>query len=117
MPAAASLSKSQPLLIQLLLEKEILTPEQVEGLNEARSKDHGSLESILVKKGLVMDQHIAEVYADYLMVPLFDMAPERDRPAAGRPAARKALPRALVRAGGAARATRWTWPSPRSRTC
>ena len=67
---------SQPLLIRLLLEKEILTPEQVENLGEARSKDHGPLESLLVKKGLVLDQHIAEVYADYLMVPLFDIAPD-----------------------------------------
>jgi type IV pilus assembly protein PilB len=66
----------QPLLIQLLLEKEILTAEQVEKLGEARAKDHSSLESLLVKKGFVLDQHIAEVYADYLMVPLFDLAPE-----------------------------------------
>ncbi len=73
-------SKSQPLLIRLLLAKEILSPEQVESLGEARSKDHGPLESLLVKKGLVLDQHIAEVYADYLMVPLFDMAPEEMDP-------------------------------------
>lgn len=66
----------QPLLVKLLLEKEILTPEQIEGLNEARAKNSGPLESILVANGLVMGQHIAEVYADYLMVPLFDMAPE-----------------------------------------
>ncbi len=80
MPTTAELNSSQPLLVQLLLEKEILTPEQVEVLNEARSKDHGSLESILVKKGLVMDQHIAEVYADYLMLPLFDMVPDEADP-------------------------------------
>ena len=66
----------QPLLVKLLLEKEILTPEQIEGLNEARAKTPGPLESILVANGLVMGQHIAEVYADYLMVPLFDMVPE-----------------------------------------
>jgi type IV pilus assembly protein PilB len=80
MPTTAELNSSQPLLIQLLLEKEILTPEQIEVLGEARSKDHGSLESILVKKGLVMDQHIAEVYADYLMLPLFDMVPDEVDP-------------------------------------
>lgn len=71
---------SQPLLIQLLLEKEILTPEQVEGLAEARAKDHGPLESLLVQSELVTDQHIAEVYADYLMVPLFDTAPAENDP-------------------------------------
>ena len=33
-----------------------------------------------MKKGLVLDQHIAEVYADYLMVPLFDIAPDEMDP-------------------------------------
>lgn len=73
-------TSSQPLLIRLLLEKEIITPEQVETLSEMRSKEHGSIESLLVKKGFVLDQHIAEVYADYLMVPLFDMAPSEMDP-------------------------------------
>jgi type IV pilus assembly protein PilB len=76
MTSQANFTDSTPLLIQLLLEKEILTPEQVETVGEARSKDHGSLESVLVKTGLVMDQHVAEVYADYLMLPLFDVPPE-----------------------------------------
>ncbi len=66
----------QPLLVKLLLEKKILTPEQVVELNKARSKLSGSLESILISQGLVIGQHIAEVYADHLMVPLFDLAPE-----------------------------------------
>jgi type IV pilus assembly protein PilB len=76
MPIAAELNDSQPLLVQLLLEKEILTPEQVNVLNEARLKDHSPLEAILIKKGMAVDEHIAEVYADYLMLPLFDMVPE-----------------------------------------
>jgi type IV pilus assembly protein PilB len=73
-------ASSQPLLIQLLLEKEIVTPEQIQRLAEARAKDHGPLESLLVKKGLVLEEHIAEVYADYLMVPLYDIAPEEMDP-------------------------------------
>jgi type IV pilus assembly protein PilB len=73
-------ANTQPLLIQLLLEKEILTPDQVGHLGEERAKDHGALEGLLVKKGLVLDQHIAEVYADYLMVPLFDIAPDEMDP-------------------------------------
>jgi len=76
MPIAAELNDSQPLLIQLLLEKEILTSEQVNALNEARLKDHGPLEAILIRKGMAVDEHIAEVYADYLMLPLFDMVPD-----------------------------------------
>ena len=75
MAVAVELNTSLPTLLRLLLEKEILTPDQLEGVNEARLKDHCSLEAVLVKKGLVMEQHIAEVYADYLMVPLFDMVP------------------------------------------
>ncbi len=75
MSNTAELTSTQPLLIQLLLEKEILTPAQIDGINEARAKDHTSLEATLVGKGLVMDQHIAEAYADYLMVPMFDMVP------------------------------------------
>jgi len=73
----AEAANLQPLLIKLLLEKEIITPEQVDALNEARAKKPGPLESLLVEQGLVMGQHIAEVYADYLMVPLFDMAPSQ----------------------------------------
>ena len=76
MASPTQLTELRPLLIQLLLEKEILSAEQVETLGEVRAKDHGSLESVLVKKGLVPDQHIAEVYADYLMLPLFDSPPE-----------------------------------------
>ena len=88
------------MLVQLLLEKEILTPEQIEVLGEARGKDHGSLESVLVKKGLVMDQHIAEVYADYLMLPLFDMVPDEVDPKLATLLARETLPRSPVGAGG-----------------
>ena len=80
MPTTEFTANSQPLLVQLLLEKEILSPEQVQDLGEVRAKDHGPLESLLVKKGLVLEQHIAEVYADYLMVPLFDIAPEEMDP-------------------------------------
>lgn len=80
MAATAKKNSLQPLLVKLLLEKEILTPEQVVQLNEARSKLPGSLESILISQGLVMSQHIAEVYADHLMVPLFDLAPETSDP-------------------------------------
>jgi type IV pilus assembly protein PilB len=80
MASTTELNSLQPLIVKLLLEKEILTPDQVESLNQTRAKEHGSVESILVKKGFVMDQHIAEVYADYLMVPLFDMAPSEMDP-------------------------------------
>jgi len=80
MTATAELSTSLPLLVRLLLEKEILSPAQVETINEARLKEHGSLESLLIRKRLVVDQHIAEVYADYLMLPLYDTVPDEIDP-------------------------------------
>ncbi len=80
MAITAEKNSLQPLLIKLLLEKEILTPEQIEELNHTRAKLPGSLESILISQGLVMGQHIAEVYADYLMLPLFDVVPETADP-------------------------------------
>jgi len=80
MATTAEMNSPQPLLVRLLVEKEILTPEQIVELNEARSKLPGSLESILISQGLVMGQHIAEVYADYLMLPLFDVALETADP-------------------------------------
>ncbi|MEN6557443.1 MAG: GspE/PulE family protein [Thermoguttaceae bacterium] len=80
MNATDELHASLPLLIRLLLDKEILTPDQVKDVNDARVKDHSSLESLLVSKRMVMDQHIAEVYADYLMMPLFDTVPDEIDP-------------------------------------
>jgi type IV pilus assembly protein PilB len=80
MATTAEMNSPQPLLVRLLVEKEILTPEQIVELDEARSKLPGSLESILISQGLVMGQHIAEVYADYLMLPLFDVALETADP-------------------------------------
>jgi type IV pilus assembly protein PilB len=71
----AEMTNSQPLLIQLLLEKKLLTPEHILALEKVRAKDHGPLESVLVKSGLVKDRHIAEVYAEYLMLPLVETAP------------------------------------------
>jgi type IV pilus assembly protein PilB len=76
MAAVVESTSPHPLLIRLLLEKEILTPQQVSSVEQAMVKEHSALESILVKKGLVKDQHIAEVYADYLMMPLCDMVPD-----------------------------------------
>ncbi|MGD0897143.1 MAG: GspE/PulE family protein [Thermoguttaceae bacterium] len=75
MTTTAELHRSFPLLIQLLLDREIITPDQLESISEARAREHGSLESILVKQGLVVDRDIAETYADYLTVPVLNMAP------------------------------------------
>ena len=76
MADTAELNSLQPLLVRLLLEKEILAPEHIPDLEETRSKLPGALERLLGANGPLMGRHIAEVYADYLMVPLFEMAPD-----------------------------------------
>jgi type IV pilus assembly protein PilB len=77
MANTAELNSSTPLLVQLLLEKEILKPDQIAGLNESRPKDQSPLECTLIKRGLATDRQIAQAYADYLMVPLFDTPPSQ----------------------------------------
>ncbi len=69
------LTSSLPLLIQLLLEKEMLTPKQVEKINTIHTKEGGLLERILVQEGIITDRGVAEAYADYLMLPLLDADP------------------------------------------
>ncbi len=76
MANTAALNGSQPLLVQLLAEKGLLLPEQMESLRQAQLKHHGSLESILVKTGLVAEEQIAQAYAEYLMAPLYDAGPQ-----------------------------------------
>ena len=80
MPNTAELIDQQPLVVQLLLGKEILKPESIKELNEARAKDNGPLESLIVKKGLATDKQIAEAYAEYLMLPLYEPSEEKPDP-------------------------------------
>ncbi len=77
MNSTAKLKGQQPLLVQLLLSNEILSPEKLKDLGDARSKDNGSLESVLVKKGLATDKQIAETYSEYLMMPLYEESDEK----------------------------------------
>jgi type IV pilus assembly protein PilB len=61
---------SQPLLLQLLAERGTLDAEKLEILRQAQFKDHGPLESVLVRFALAGDQEIANVYAEHLAIPL-----------------------------------------------
>ncbi|MEN6458368.1 MAG: ATPase, T2SS/T4P/T4SS family [Thermoguttaceae bacterium] len=76
MTATAEFNPSQPLLVQLLLSAGVLIPPQLEVLRQMQAKEHGSLETILVKMGLATEEQVAKAYADYLMVPLYDAGPE-----------------------------------------
>ena len=106
MSIAVELKNVQPLLIELLLDKGLLTTEQVNSITETRLKDHSPLESLLVKMGMVLGEQIAEVYADYLMLPLLDKMPTEVDVSLARSAAGKALPRPPLGAGGARRGHR-----------
>src|SRR5947209_1899524 len=75
MSPPALLPGTQPLIVQLLLDKGILDAAKLEALREAQARDNGPLEAILVRKGLTADRDIAEAYAEYLVLPLFEPAP------------------------------------------
>ncbi len=73
---SVDLTNSQPLILQLLLERGLLDLKKIEAVHEAHSKDHGLLESVLVKLGMAADREIAEAYSQYLMVPLMPELPD-----------------------------------------
>jgi type IV pilus assembly protein PilB len=77
MPATAEIGASQPLLIRLLLEADVVSLAQIDELQLAKNppKDQAALRSLLVTNGLATDEQIAKAYADYLMMPLLDSAP------------------------------------------
>ncbi|HZU36953.1 MAG TPA: ATPase, T2SS/T4P/T4SS family, partial [Gemmataceae bacterium] len=72
---APVVDSDQPLLTQLLIQKGLLDERKLELLREIQARDSGPLEVMLVKKGLVSDRDIAEAYAEYLVLPLFEPSP------------------------------------------
>src|SRR5437867_1933682 len=77
MATIAEVNSSDPLIVQLLLDRGVLDSRKLETLREVRAKDGGTLEGILIKKGLASDHDIAKVYSEYFLIPLFDPAAER----------------------------------------
>jgi type IV pilus assembly protein PilB len=72
MTTALEMTGTHPLLVELLLRRGLLDRKKLETLREARAKDNGPLERLLVKKGLVSERTIAEAYAEHLLLPLFE---------------------------------------------
>lgn len=72
----ASLTSTQPVIVQLLLQKGILDKTKLDALHEAQSKDNSPVDAILVRKGLATDREIAAAYAEHLLIPLFDPSPD-----------------------------------------
>ncbi|HEY1602007.1 MAG TPA: ATPase, T2SS/T4P/T4SS family [Pirellulales bacterium] len=67
----AELNDSLPTVVQLLLDKGLLSPEQSEELRNAQPGEGGTVETLLVEKGLATEQDVAEVYSEYLGAPIF----------------------------------------------
>ncbi len=76
MCASVDLSDSQPLLIQLLLDKEVLDQGKLDALRKVQTKDRGPLEGVLVRSGFATEDQIAAAYMEYLAVPLYELPPE-----------------------------------------
>ncbi|MBI1917211.1 MAG: Flp pilus assembly complex ATPase component TadA [Planctomycetes bacterium] len=94
MTAALEMTGAHPLLVELLLQRGLLDRKKLELLREARAKDNGPLEQLLIKKGLVSERTIAEAYAEHLFLPLFE--PPKEASSVD-PALRRLLPEKLCR--------------------
>ena len=73
------LTGSHALLVQLLFDKGRLKKEELAAIQETQLKEKLPVEEILLKKRLVNEQEIAQAYAEYLLVPLFEPAENQVR--------------------------------------
>ena len=72
----SSLTDAQPLIVELLLARELLDAKKLDTLREAQSKDNSPVEQVLLNKNLVTDRDIALAYAEHLQVPLYELPAE-----------------------------------------
>ncbi|MBN1395737.1 MAG: type II/IV secretion system protein [Pirellulales bacterium] len=77
MNSTCDLTDQIPLLVKLLLAKDIFPPQKLKEINDPKNPENCSLESLLIKKGLATDKQIAEAYADYLFMPLYEGTDEK----------------------------------------
>jgi type IV pilus assembly protein PilB len=99
MQAAADLGNAQPLIIDLLTKRGVLDAKKLEAVREARAKSTGPLERVLIKKGLASQREIAEAYAAYMGLPLYE-PPMANSPKSVQPidpGLRKLLPEKMCR--------------------
>jgi type IV pilus assembly protein PilB len=61
-----------PLVVQLLMDKGLLTSEQLSVHGEILAADDNRREAAIVESELVGEEEIAQVYSEYLMAPLYD---------------------------------------------
>jgi type IV pilus assembly protein PilB len=91
----ASANDSQPLIHELLTASGALDPKRLAALRESPPKDDETPERALVRLGLVSDREIAEAYAEFLAVAMYD-PPEGDESAVD-PSLARLLPEKLCR--------------------
>jgi type IV pilus assembly protein PilB len=99
MQPAADLGNAQPLIIDLLTKRGVLDAKKLEAVREARAKSTGPLERVLIKKGLASQREIAEAYAAYMGLPLYE-PPMANSPKSVQPidpGLRKLLPEKMCR--------------------
>jgi type IV pilus assembly protein PilB len=65
-----------PLLVQLLVDKGLLTTEHLSAHGEILAADDARREAAIIESELVSEQDIAQVYAEYLMAPLHEAPPD-----------------------------------------
>lgn len=94
MVATPEINDTVPTVVQLLLDRGTLQPEQAEELREMPLAEGVTIESVLVEKELATEQDIAEVYAEFLGSPLYELPAE---PTAIDRALAKYLPEKLCR--------------------
>ncbi len=92
--AIATSTDSQPLIVQVLLKNGVIDAKMLSVLRESPPMGDEIPERALIRLDLATDRQIAEAYADYLAVPLYDPAAEDD---AIDPTLSRVLPEKLCR--------------------
>ena len=72
MNSTAERLNTRPLILQLLLEKGVLDSQSIDQVRRAQLQDSRPLEEILGRLSFATDQDIAQAYAEYFRMPLFE---------------------------------------------
>jgi type IV pilus assembly protein PilB len=73
MVVAQKLSEVMPVILQLLIDRELLQPEVADELRRAPLVEGATLESLLVERGIASERNIVLLYAEHLDVPTYEL--------------------------------------------
>ncbi|HWA98130.1 MAG TPA: GspE/PulE family protein [Pirellulales bacterium] len=73
MTTTAEINDSLPMIVQLLLDKKLFERAQWEEASQGMLADGVTVETRLIERLLATDHNIAEAYAEYLAIPLYDL--------------------------------------------